>query len=102
MEKHCQIVFGDQVLMISGIKEQDIRISLESDVVLTELVNSLIDLYNIDCHVILDTTENDTWDDKKKLLFKIINDIINKYNSVFEHPTNDTSTPKEEEEGLPH
>ena len=101
MEKHCQVDFSDQELVIVGIGEQDLRISLENDVELTGLVNSLIRLYDTDCHVILETTENGTWDDKKKLLFRIIKDIINKYNSVFENPADDTSTSKEEDEDLP-
>lgn len=101
MEKHCQVNFSDQELVIVGIGDQDLRISLENDVELTDLVNSLIRLYDTDCHVILDTTENGRWDDKKKLLFRIIKDIINKYNSVFENPTDDTSTSKEEDEDLP-
>lgn len=80
MEKSCTISFGEKSFNITGIAESPLVISNEGDVDVTPLVECLIILLDKGNTIKLETQEDSSWDEKKKLIYKLIRDIIEKYN----------------------
>jgi len=80
MEKSCTISFGEKSFNITGIAESPLVISNEGDVDVTPLVECLIILLDEGNTIKLETQEESSWDEKKKLIYKLIRDIIGKYN----------------------
>lgn len=81
MEKHCQIEFEENSLTIKGIEATPITINTTGDIDVTSLVESLIQLIDSEDRIVLDTVEDVKWDEKKKLIYKLVHNILEKYNA---------------------
>ena len=80
MEKHCQINFNESSFIVSGICADSITIDMSGDIDVTILVEKLIQLIDTEDSIVMDTNEDPSWDDKKKMIYKLICKIIEKYN----------------------
>ena len=81
MEKHCQVEFEENSLTIKGIEAAPITIDTTGDIEVTSLVESLIQLIESEDRIVLDTLEDVKWDEKKKLIYKLVHSIFEKYNA---------------------
>lgn len=72
--------FGENSFSINGIKEEPIEILFEGDIDVTPLVEGMIELIDSEEQLSLETLESPDWDDKKKLIYKLVTEIIEKYN----------------------
>lgn len=81
MEKHCQISIGENSFIVSGICADPITIDTSGDIDVTSLVEKLIQLIDTEDSIVLDSQEDVSWDDKKKMIYKLICKIIEKYNT---------------------
>jgi len=81
MERHCQINFIENTFMVSGICEDSISIDISGDIDVTSLVEKLIQMIDTEDSIVLDTKEDANWDDKKKMIYKLVCKIFEKYNA---------------------
>lgn len=81
MEKHCQIDFRENSFIVSGIGVDSITIDMSGDIDVTSLVEKLIQLIDTEDSIVLDTQEDNSWDDKKKMIYKLLSMIFEKYNA---------------------
>ena len=81
MEKHCQIDFRENSFIVSGIGVDSITIDMSGDIDVTSLVEKLIQLIDTEDSIVLDTQEDNNWDDKKKMIYKLLSMIFEKYNA---------------------
>lgn len=81
MEKHCQIEFEENSLSIKGIEDVPIIIDTTGDIDVTSLVESLIQLIDSEDGIVFETMEDAKWDEKKKLIYKLVHNIFEKYNA---------------------
>lgn len=91
MAKTCRIEWGENTFNIEEIKEKPIEIRFEGDIDITPLVEGMIELIDSEEQLCLETLEGPDWDEKKKLIYKLVAEIIEKYNGCF-------STSEEDEE----
>lgn len=80
MEKHCQIKFDENLLIINGLDTNSMKIDINGDIDVTSLVECLIKLIDSSPIIKLDTTENVNWDKKQKIIYQLISSIFEKYN----------------------
>ena len=81
MEKHCQIDFRENSFIVRGIGVDSITIDMSGDIDVTSLVEKLIQLIDTEDSIVLDTQEDNSWDDKKKMIYKLLSMIFEKYNA---------------------
>ena len=81
MERHCQISFDENSFIVSGICANSITIDSSGDIDVTSLVEKLIQLIDTEDSIVLDSLEDASWDDKKKMIYKLFCKIIEKYNA---------------------
>lgn len=81
MEKHCQIKFDENLLIINGLDTNSMIIDINGDIDVTSLVEKLIHLIDNEDSIVLDTQEDASWDDKKKMIYKLVYKIFEKYNA---------------------
>ena len=81
MERHCQINFRENSFIVSGIGVDSITIDMSGDIDVTSLVEKLIHLIDNEDSIVLDTQEDASWDDKKKMIYKLVYKIFEKYNA---------------------
>lgn len=81
MERHCQIEFSENTLIIKGLETSSITIDTIGDIDVTSFVERLIQLIDAEDKIVFDTVEDSKWDDKKKLIYKLVYKIVEKYNT---------------------
>ena len=90
MEKHCQIEFNENSLNIKGLETSSITIDTIGDIDVTSLVERLIQLIDTEDKIVFDTVEDSKWDDKKKLIYKLVRKIVEKYNACLNEDVSGT------------
>lgn len=98
MAKNCRIEFGENSFSIDGISEEPIEIRFDGDIDITPFVEGMIELIDSEEQLCIETTESPDWDDKKKLIHKLITEIIEKYNGCLSPSEGDEEKEKEQDE----
>lgn len=98
MEKHCQISIGENSFIVSGICADPITIDTSGDIDVTSLVEKLIQLIDTEDSIVLDSQEDVSWDDKKKMIYKLICKIIEKYNTCLSENNEEVKSVYSEQE----
>lgn len=81
MERHCKIEFSENSLIIKGLETSSITIDISGDIDITSFVECLIQLIDAEDKIVFYTVEDSKWDDKKRLIYRLVYKVVEKYNA---------------------
>lgn len=96
MAKNCRMEFRENSFCIDGISEEPIEIRFDGDIDVTSLVEGMIELIDSEERLCIETSESPDWDDKKKLIHRLITEIIEKYNGCLSPTEGDKEKEQDE------